>query len=313
MGDDPIPELIKQVDQQQIHDNLFYLAHDPLPCRRVNFTLSGHRKNTLYEADDYIQSLLERWEYTVEKESWLAQPSRRDPTKRPEHRQAVNALPGAPWYEVYNLYAKKVGTTQPQEIVIVISHKDSHSALDTPGAHDNATGTVTNLEVARVLSGYPTRRSVWFIYCNEEHRPWSSEEAARAARLRGDNLVAVINLDGVAGKMEPDIQAGRKVNVAHYVVPESKWLADLMSEVNDVYGIGLIQTAIQTETSGSDDQSYIDRGYLSTITNIGCIPYRPPSYHEEGDIAGRVDVENVTMVARATLAAVVRIADCRAP
>jgi hypothetical protein len=313
MGDDPIPELVKQVDMQQIRDNLFYLAEDPLPCRRANYVLSGHEKNTLYEADDYIQSLLESWGYTMEKEVCLAQASRRDPTKQPRHRQATDALPGDPWYEIYNLYAKKVGTAHPEEIVIVISHKDSHPALHTPGAYDNATGTVTNLEIARVLSNYPTRRSIWFIYCNEEHRPWSSKTAARRARQRGDNIVAVFNLDGTGGKTQADIDAGRKVNVAHYVRDESKWLADLMAEVNDTYEIGLIQTAAQTESAGSDDQSYIDRGYLSAINNIGSIPFRPPHYHEEGDIPGRVDVENVTMVAKATVAAVVRVADRLAP
>ncbi len=39
--------------------NLFYLARDPLPFRKLNFTLPGHDKNTLHEADDYIAGKLE--------------------------------------------------------------------------------------------------------------------------------------------------------------------------------------------------------------------------------------------------------------
>jgi L-alanine-DL-glutamate epimerase-like enolase superfamily enzyme len=76
---------------------------------------------------------------------------------------------------------------------------------------------------------------------------------------------------------------------------------------------GLSSRELSVAGAAKHYREWLIRGYLSAITNIGCIPYRPPSYHEEGDIAGRVDVENVTILARATLAAVVRIADCRVP
>ena len=309
MQQDAVFHLIEQVDLGRIRDNLFYLSKDPIPFRKVHYTVPGHEKNTLDEADDHIQSQLESWGYKVEKESCLAQPSRCDETKTPRHRQAMGALPGDPWHTVYNLYAKKVGTVCPDEIVIVISHKDSPTFVDSPGACDNGSGTVTNMEIARVLSGIPTRRSVWFIWCNEEHRPWSSDTAARRARQRGDNIVAVFNLDGVAGRLQEDIDADRKANVTRYMSPQGKWLADLMAEINETYRIGLAQRGEQTSLSGSDDQSYILRGYYSAVTNIGSSPFRPPHYHEEGDIPERVDLESVTMVTKATAAAVARIAN----
>ena len=38
--------------------NLFHLTRDPLPFRKLNFTLPGHDKNTLHEADDYVTGKL---------------------------------------------------------------------------------------------------------------------------------------------------------------------------------------------------------------------------------------------------------------
>lgn len=44
MTKDPIPSLISHVDQEKISKNLFYLSKDPLPYRKVNYTLPGHAK-----------------------------------------------------------------------------------------------------------------------------------------------------------------------------------------------------------------------------------------------------------------------------
>ena len=59
---DPVLDLIEEVEEPRIRENLFYLAKDPLPYRKLNYTLPGHEKNTLYEADDFIQRQLESWE-----------------------------------------------------------------------------------------------------------------------------------------------------------------------------------------------------------------------------------------------------------
>ena len=63
-----IRRLISAVDSERISKHLFYLAKDPLPFRKLNLTLPGHEKNTLYEADDYLAGKLEAWGYRVERE-----------------------------------------------------------------------------------------------------------------------------------------------------------------------------------------------------------------------------------------------------
>ena len=301
---DPIRRLIRRVDEQRLHDDLFHLAKDPLPFRKINHTLPGHAACTLDEADDFLQAQLGAVGYTVEREDCLVQAFRCDATK-PKAHQYGKPRPDDPWRIARNLYARKTGTHRPDEIVVLVSHKDSQSWVDCPGANDNAVGTVGNLEIARVLADVPTRRSLWFLFCNEEHVPWTSVTAARNARTRGDNLVAVFNLDSIGAK--GPAEAGLKTNVTLYTCPEGEALADLMAEANDAYRIGLRQRKHQRQRPGDDDGSFVNAGYRAAVANIGSFPYADPNYHLETDVPELVDIPNVALAVRATLAAVLRL------
>jgi Zn-dependent M28 family amino/carboxypeptidase len=303
---DPIPGLLGQLDADRIRTLLYALAEDPLPFRKVNYTIPGHDKHTLDEADDLLQAQLESCGYTVAKEGVPIQAFRCDASK-PKSAQYSPPAPEDPWYTAYNLYAKKAGAVHPQEIIVVISHKDSQSWVDSPGANDNAIGTATNLEIARVLAGYASQRSIWFIYCNEEHVPWTSVTAANNARERGDNIIAVFNLDSLGRKSQEDHDARVMANVTLYTTPEGERLADLMAEVNAEYGLGLQQRKHQRAAPGDDDGSFVKAGYGAAIMNLGSYPYADPEYHTEEDKPARVDLPNVLLTAQASLAAIVKI------
>lgn len=301
---DPIPDLITQVDQEEISKNLFYLSKDPLPYRKVNYTIPGHDKDTLYEADDFIASKLGSWGYAVEREGCQVQAFRRD-TSKPISSQFAMPQPEDPWYTAYNVYGKKRGSVHPDEIIIFIAHKDSQSWIDSPGAHDNAVGTVANMEIARILSDYDSQRSIWFIFCNEEHRPWTSVTAANNARDRGDNIVAVFNIDSLGGKPQADKDAGRMINSTLYTMPEGERFTDLVIKANEKYEIGLTQQKQKRSSPGDDDGSYINAGYPVAIVNVGSSPYAEPNYHDLGDIPESVDLTNVRMSTQVSLAAAV--------
>jgi hypothetical protein len=300
MKADPIPDLILQVDRDELTKNLFYLSKE-LQYRKINYTIPGHTKNSLDEADDFIVSKLESWNYKVEKEAHKAQAFRRD-TSKPIRGQFSSPMPEDSWYDLYNIYAKKEGTKYPEKIIIFISHKDSQSWIDSPGAYDNTVGTVANMEIARVLKDYPSQCSLWFVFCNEEHRPWSSVTAANNAKARGDNIIAVINMDGLGGKSQEDIDMGRKTNVTLFTTPEGEKIADVMIEANEKYKIGLIQSKCQRPSPGDDDGSFVNAGYSSAIANIGSFPYMDPNYHDITDIPESVDIENVFMSTKLSLA-----------
>ena len=298
--------LIAAVDAQRMSQHLFYLSKDPLPFRKLNFSLPGHEKSTLYEADDYLAGKLESWKYQVQREAVQVQAYRRD-TNKPQHHQYSRPMPEDPWYTAYNLYAEKKGRTRPEEIVLALAHKDSQSWIDSPGANDNAIGTAGVLELARVLAEYPSQRTIRFLFCNEEHTPWTSVTAAQNAKTCGDNIVAVFNLDGIGVKTAEDTAAGKKTNVTAYTVPAGERLAELMSAVNARFAIGLQQRSVKRPGPGDDDGSFVKAGFGAAVVNIGSWPYGDPNYHLEGDIPERCDVANAAMTVQATLAAIMTL------
>lgn len=303
---DAIREQLTQISAERLREHVFYLAKAPLPFRKLNYSVPGHEQNTLYEADAWIAEQLRASGYAVEREGVAVQAFGFDAAKPKQHAYARPA-PDASWYIAYNLYAKKLGRQRPEEIILLLAHKDSQSWVDSPGAYDNTVGTVAVLELARVLADYPSGRSIWFLFCNEEHTPWTSVVAAERARQRGDNLVATFNLDSLGGKSDEEIAAGHKTNVTAYTTPEGQRLAELMAAVNDDYGIGLLQQARQRPRPGDDDGSFVKAGYLAAVANIGSFPYADAEYHREGDVPERVDIANVRMATQATLAAVLRL------
>jgi len=303
---DPIPDLIVGVDAAAMKRNLYYLAKDPLPFRKLNLTLPGHEKSTLDEADDYIAHKLESWGYAVEREPARVQAYRRDETK-PLHAQYSPPCPDDPWYTAHNVYARRTGSRRPDQTIAVISHKDSQSWIDSPGANDNAIGTVGSMEVARLLSAYQPSRSLCFIYCNEEHTPWTSVTAAEGARKRGEDVLAVINMDGIGVRSVADREARRMTNVVAYTEPQGEPIADLYRQVIEQYGIALEHRKAQRTSPGDDDGSFVKAGFPAAVLVIGSFPYEDPNYHSPEDVADLVDVENAALAVQATVAAIVRL------
>ncbi len=293
-----------KVDMERMSGHLFYLAKDPLPYRKLNSALQGHTKSTLDEADDFLVRKLESWGYSVQREGVRVQAFRCDTTK-PKQEQYSPPKPDDPWYTANNIYAGKRGASRPDDIILLLAHKDSQSWVDSPGANDNAIGTVCVLEIARVLADQAPSRTIRFLFCNEEHTPWTSVTAAREAKKRGDKIVAIINLDGVGGK--PAASGDRPVNVTAYTKPAGAWLADLMSAVNARFKIGLEERVVKRDSPGDDDGSFVNAGFSAAIVNIGSWPYGDPNYHAEGDIPERSDIPTAAKVVRATLAVVLTI------
>jgi len=307
---EPIARLIGTVNPRRMRDHLFYLAKDPLPFRKLNYTLPGHAKSTLHEADDYLAGRLESWGYRVRREAVPVQAYRRDTTKPLQH-QYSQPMPGDPWYTAYNLYAERKGRSRPDEIILVLAHKDSQSWIDCPGANDNATGTVGVLELACVLAEHPSDRTIRFLFCNEEHTPWTSVTAAQNAKARGDHIVSVFNLDSIGAKSAAETAAGKKANITAYTEPAGERLAGLRRAVNARFALGLEQRTVKRPSPGDDDGSFVRAGFGAAVVNIGSWPYSDPNYHVPGDVPELCDVPNAAMTVQATLAAILTLDQAR--
>lgn len=300
---DQIAQCIERIDASRIRADVSHLSSLPLPFRKANATLPGHRKSTLEETDDFLVDRLTRWGYAPTREAVKVQAFGFDATK-PAARAYAKPQPDDPWYTVHNIYAERRGHEKPEEIILVLAHKDSQSWCFSPGAYDNAVGTATILEFARLMAQQEPRRTIRFLWCNEEHRPWTSVFAAERAKARGDRLIAVFNVDSIGGKSQQEIDAGAKPNVTVYTTPEGKRLAERVSRVNEEYRIGLAQRIHQRTRPGDDDGSFVKAGFAAAIGNLGSMPYTDPNYHDLGDTPDKVDTLNVHLAAKAILAAI---------
>ncbi len=301
-----IRDIIQRVSGERIRRDLFYLCRDPLPFRKVNYTRPGQSVSTLEEADAFIRRQLEAAGHEVTTTTYRVQAYRCDSTK-PLHHWYAAPDPTDPMYDASNLEVTCLGRTRPEEIIQLISHKDSMSWIDSPGAHDNAVGTVANLELARVLATCELRRSVRILFCNEEHTPWTSRFAAEAAAARGDRIVAVLNVDSLDGKSDEDMAAGRLTHAIGYSTEEGRKLAEFMAACAARYPLGLDVKPGFKEHVNDDDGMFIQAGFRTTVMNLGSWPYRDAEYHLAGDVPERVNIENMVRSTQLLLATILEI------
>ncbi len=296
--------LSARVSADRIKSGVYYLAKDPLSRRVLNYTIPGNKSSTLQEADAWIIQQLKNAGYSPENDNTKVHAFGRDFTK-PISQQYAPPPKDAPWYTAHNILAEKKGSVNPDELIIIIAHKDSQSWIASPGANDNAVGTCGALELATVLSSYKPKHSIRFIFCNEEHTPWTSITVAESIKASGLKVLALINMDGIGVK--PPSQKGKLTNVTRYTSPEGEKLANMMALLNEQLSLGLIQSKYLSDSPGDDDGSFIKAGFPWSVLNIGSMPYGDPNYHQEGDSAEKVDYENAKVTVQLTLAAVLHL------
>lgn len=299
-----VPALLAQVNADLIRQSLYQLSQKPFSRRVLNWSLPCHSLSSLEEADAWIAQQLMAWGYTPEYDQTQVRAFGRDLSK-PLAQQYAAPPADALWFTAQNIFAKKQGLVNPEQLIVILAHKDSQSWIASPGANDNAIGTCGALELARVLRGYKPKHSLWFIFCNEEHTPWTSVTAAQAIKVAGLDVLAAINLDGI-GVKAPE-QAGQLTNVTRYTSTEGERLADLMARLNEGYALGLVQSKYRSERPGDDDGSFINAGFPWAVLNIGSMPYGDPNYHSEGDTADTVDITNAKVTVQLTLAAILHL------
>ena len=100
-----------------------------------------------------------------------------------------------------NLEVEIPGGTQPDEVVVIGAHYDTCG--DAPGANDNGSGVAALLELARDFSGVKPACTLRFVaFVNEEPPFFQTENMgslvyARACRMHGDHLVAMLALETI--------------------------------------------------------------------------------------------------------------------
>ena len=256
----------------------------------------GERNVSLYperltRAARWVQRSLERVGYEVEVQSF-----------------------GVGNFQCENLIATLEGTSRPEEIVVIGAHYDS--AMGTPGANDNATGTAAVLALARHFSDRPAARTIRFALFVNEEPPWfqtdymGSRVYAKSCQRREDRIVAMISLETMGCfKDEPGTQ--------DYPFPLSMFYPSTGNFIGFVGNYGsrdLVRRAIGVFREGatipseggavpgflpgvgwSDHWSFWESDYPAIMVTDTAL-FRSAHYHAETDTPDRVDYDGLTRV-----------------
>ena len=218
------------------------------------------------------------------------------------------AISGQTWK---NLILNIPGAQTPKNIVLLTAHLDSTapSSLDAPGADDNATGSATLLEAARVLQANPlpnTVRMIWFT--GEEQGLWGSQAYANAVTSWA-GVIGVVNVDMIGY----DGNADRCLELHVGTLPASNIIGNCFVDSIEAYNLDLKYDYLTTTAiRASDHASFWSRGIgaIEVLENYrddgiatGCIGRDPsPNYHQASDTFSNLTLPYSFDVARAALA-----------
>lgn len=223
----------------------------------------------------------------------------------------------------HNLIAELPGATRPAEIVVIGAHYDS--ALGTPGANDNASGTAALLALARQLADSQPERTVRFVAFTNEEAPYFQTEQmgslvyARRCRAQDERITAMLSLETIGYFSET---AGSQ----HYPEPLAAFYPDRGDFIGVIGNVGsrrLVRRVVRafrgaaripseagampgemTGVGWSDHWSFWEAGYPAVmITDTA--PFRYQYYHAPEDTPDKCDFPRMALVVEG-IASVIR-------
>jgi len=225
-------------------------------------------KPQAYEAQDWMKAKFEAWGLDVEI----------------QNVSAAGNYWGTPSNSSGNVIAIQTGTVYPNEYIVCGAHYDSFVFFNydnCPGADDNATGTATVMEMARILSQYEFERSI--IYCAfsaEEVGLFGSDQYAKRCKQQGMNILGYFNID-MSGYLKP----GTNMHIDLIHPSSANSLANYLKNINDIYFQIPITSRPNLSGGDSDHTSFNQNGYMGIWTFEDwndCSPH----IHTTNDIIG---------------------------
>ncbi len=216
------------------------------------------------------------------------------------------------WSTIYydNVVAVMPGVGNPQKIFIIGGHYDSITGdhNNCPGADDNASGTTCILECARILSNYEFDYTLTFIaFCGEEVGLLGSEAYVSEAEARGDDIIAMINVDMIGY-----VNGGDVMDLDIIDNFSSEWLRDRVMNVGALYvpGLALVDGSLPG-TASSDHVPFWNHGY-DAIMFYEDSGDRSPFIHTTSDVVG-TSYNTPQLAEQSVKVAVALVADLAVP
>ena len=196
-----------------------------------------------------------------------------------------------------NVIAEIPGIDQPERIFIIGAHLDDVNG--TPGADDNASGSVATLIAADILAQYHWGCTLRFAFwTGEEQGLLGSQAYAQRSSILGENIEGYLNLDMIAYNTTG---SSRGIDVIYHPgMPLTHDLALLFTDVISAYNIDLVPQLLTSLGGGSDHQSFWDQGYTSILTIEDQGDFNP-FYHGSGDTPANTDLGYFTDFTKASI------------
>lgn len=262
-------------------------------------TRNTYETNSLNRALSYAQRHLQALGLTVSQQDWSAYDSW-------EGRDVASR----------NLIAERVGSTAPDEIVVICAHIDSlpESPFPAPGADDNASGSVAVLAAARAMRDYQFEHTIRYVlFTGEEQGLFGSAAYAQAAQSAGDNIVGVFNLDMIAYDSNGDGKLNLHVRTTNSPGHEADFaLASAFTNVVRLYGLHdqLTPRVYADSQSYSDHESFWHNGYPALLAIEDWYDDVTPHYHQSTD---RIETLNLPFFEAFTKASTAALAHLAGP
>jgi Zn-dependent M28 family amino/carboxypeptidase len=212
-----------------------------------------------------------------------------------------------------NVVGVMTGTLRPSEIVLITAHiDDMPSSGAAPGADDNASGSVGVLMAAEIMSQYHFERTVRFVlFTGEEQGLCGSAQYANYIYGRGDNVVAVYNMDMIAY----DVIDGPTLRLHTRTTTNAGYPADLaiagvFTNVVNTYGMSGALTPIVNPDgeSASDHASFWSKGYPGILAIEDDSNDFNAYYHTINDNYDHVNLTYFTNYVKASIGAAAHLA-----
>lgn len=216
---------------------------------------------------------------------------------------------------VANLEVEIIGSSTPDEVIVVGAHYDGFYSM--PAANDNGSGTAALLALAERFADAPCDRTLRFVFFTNEEPPHFQEATmgslvyAEACRARDDNIRAMWSLETL-GYYSDEAESQRyPIRLLNAFYPSR---GNFITFVGNMLSSGLVRrttgrfrrvakfpsegAALPSMISGvgwSDHWSFAKVGYSALMVTDTAV-FRDPEYHQPGDLPGRLDTARTARV-----------------
>lgn len=198
---------VKQ-NKNSIETPAYKYPETPSKTDSVNTLLSKIDKKSMYDNLAKFTSFFTRYyksDYGYESAQWLSSKIHNITEVLPENVVTIEHYDHKKWKQ-FSIIVKIHGVTTPENIIVMGSHQDSMnlifpSLMAAPGADDDGSGTVTNLEALRVYVEHlaedhlPKNTIEFHFYSAEEGGLLGSLDIFTTYKDSGKRVVAMLQQD----------------------------------------------------------------------------------------------------------------------